>query len=49
MASAQGPVEPNDNPVSKTYQKGLFEQGIPATSFGVEDVHREYERLKARG
>ncbi|MBI2174550.1 MAG: VOC family protein [Candidatus Omnitrophica bacterium] len=42
-------LEPNDNPVAQAYQKGIFEQGIPATSFGVEDVHEEYERLKALG
>ena len=42
-------LEPNDNPVAQAYQKGIFEQGIPATSFGVTDIHAEYERLKARG
>lgn len=42
-------LEPNDNPVAQAYQKGLFEQGIPAASFGVEDVKAEYERLKERG
>src|SRR5688572_588900 len=40
-------LEPNDNPAAKTYQKAIFEQGIPATSFGVEDVKKEYERLKS--
>lgn len=42
-------LEPNDNPVAKTYQKGVFEQGIPAASFGVDDVHNETKRLKALG
>jgi predicted enzyme related to lactoylglutathione lyase len=42
-------LEPNDNPAAKTFQKSVFEQGIPATSFGVEDIRREYERLKALG
>jgi len=42
-------LEPNDNPVAKDYQKGIFEQGIAATSFGVEDIHAEYERLKSLG
>lgn len=42
-------LEPNDNPAAKTYQKAIFEQGIPATSFGVSDVHAEYERLKKLG
>jgi len=42
-------LEPNANPVGKTYQEGLFEQGIPATAFEVDDVHAEHERLRARG
>lgn len=42
-------LEPNDNPVAKTYQDGLFAQGIPAASFGVDDVQAEYERLTALG
>ena len=25
-------LEPNNNPAAKTYQKAIFEQGIPATS-----------------
>ena len=42
-------LEPNDNPVAQAYQKGLFEQAIPAASFRVEDIHAEFERLKALG
>lgn len=42
-------LEPNDNPVAKAYQKGIFEQGIAAASFGVEDVCAEYDRLKSLG
>ncbi len=42
-------LEPNENPVAQTYQKGLFDQGIPANSFGVTDIHAEHERLKALG
>lgn len=42
-------LEPNDNPAAKTYQKALFEQGIPLAMFGVDDVEVEYERLKQRG
>ena len=41
--------EPNDNPAAKAYQKAIFEQGIPATLFGVSDIHSEYERLKKLG
>ena len=39
-------LEPNDNPAAKAYQKTIFEQGIPATSFGVSNVQAEYERKK---
>ena len=42
-------LEPNDNPAAKAYQKAIFEQGIPATLFGVADIQSEYERLKNLG
>jgi predicted enzyme related to lactoylglutathione lyase len=42
-------LERNDNPAAKTYQKAIFEQSIPATNFGVSDVHIDYERLKKLG
>ena len=42
-------LEPNDNPVAQEYQKGIFEQGIPATAFSVTDIHAEYERLNSLG
>ena len=42
-------LEPNDNPVAQAYQKGLFDQGIPATSFGVTDIRAEFEKLKSLG
>lgn len=38
-------LEPNNNPAAMEYQKAIFAQGIPATSFAVEDIEREYERL----
>lgn len=42
-------LEPNQNPVGKTFQSGLFEQNIPATAFEVDDVEAEHKRLKALG
>jgi len=42
-------LEPNDNPAAKTYQKSIFEQGIPATAFFVEDIQKEYKRMKKLG
>lgn len=42
-------LEPNANPAGKTFQEALFEQGIPATAFEVDDVRTEFERLRAHG
>ncbi|MCB1055926.1 MAG: VOC family protein [Acidobacteria bacterium] len=42
-------LEPAAFPPALTYQKALFEAGIPATAFFTEDVHAEYQRLKAAG
>jgi predicted enzyme related to lactoylglutathione lyase len=42
-------LEPNENPVAKAYQEGIFKQGISATMFFVDDVQKEYERLKKLG
>jgi predicted enzyme related to lactoylglutathione lyase len=41
--------EPNANPVAKTYQEGLFKQGIPITAFEVDDIHADAKRLKKKG
>ncbi len=40
---------PNDNPAVKAYQQAMFEQGQPAAMFYVDDVQREYDRMKAAG
>lgn len=42
-------LEPNANPVGKAFQQGLFEQGIPATSFESDDLNAEVALLKSRG
>jgi catechol 2,3-dioxygenase-like lactoylglutathione lyase family enzyme len=42
-------LEPNNNPAASTYQKAIFEQGIPATAFNVDDIDKEYERLLSLG
>ncbi len=42
-------LEPSDNPATKTFKKALYEQGIPLTSFAVEDIQEEYERMKKLG
>src|SRR6266513_4998473 len=40
---------PNDNPAAKSYQESIFKQGIPATMFFVDDIQKEYQRLKTLG
>ena len=42
-------LEPNGNPIAKTYQEGLYKAGIPVIVFGVEDIQETYERLKKAG
>lgn len=42
-------LEPNDHPASREYQQKIFAEGIPATMFGVEDIHAEYKRLADLG
>ena len=42
-------LEPTAFPPAKTYQKALFDAGIPATMFNVDDVQQEYERLEKLG
>jgi catechol 2,3-dioxygenase-like lactoylglutathione lyase family enzyme len=42
-------LEPNAHKAAKTFQKALFDDGIPLTAFGVEDVEKEYQRMMALG
>ena len=42
-------LEPNDNPAAKTYQQSIYKQGVRAASFFVEDIQKDYERLKKLG
>ena len=42
-------LEPNDNPAAKSYQVSIFEQGISAAMFFVDDVQKEYQRLERLG
>lgn len=50
--SPDGPelvLEPDGHPAARPFKEALMEDGIPFTSFGVEDVSSEYERLTDRG
>jgi catechol 2,3-dioxygenase-like lactoylglutathione lyase family enzyme len=42
-------LEPNVHPAAKEYQKKIFADGIPATMFGVADIHKEYKQLLEKG
>ncbi|MEO8392146.1 MAG: VOC family protein [Chloroflexota bacterium] len=42
-------LEPNENPAAQVFQKALVDQGIPLTSFAVESVQKEYDRMTALG
>ncbi len=42
-------LEPNSNPATKTFQSAIFKQGIPLTAFAVDDIQKEYSRMKKLG
>jgi predicted enzyme related to lactoylglutathione lyase len=42
-------LEPNGNLGAKAFQEGVYKAGLPFIVFGVEDIQKEYEKLKSRG
>lgn len=42
-------LEPSGHPAAKPFKDALVADGIPFTSFAVEDVHAEFERLRGLG
>ena len=42
-------LEPDEHPAVKPFKRALVEDGIPFTSFAVDDVHKEHERLTGLG
>jgi catechol 2,3-dioxygenase-like lactoylglutathione lyase family enzyme len=42
-------LEPDEHPAAKPFKQALVEDGIPFTSFAVDDVHKEFERLHGLG
>jgi len=42
-------LEPDEHPAAKTFKDALVADGIPATSFGVDDIDAEVRRLKEHG
>jgi predicted enzyme related to lactoylglutathione lyase len=55
VVSPEGPsdlelaLEPNVNPAAKTFQKAMFDQGIPLAAFETSDIQADFKRLKALG
>jgi catechol 2,3-dioxygenase-like lactoylglutathione lyase family enzyme len=50
--SPDGPelvLEPDEHPAARPFKDALVRDGIPFTSFAVDDVHAEFARLTARG
>jgi catechol 2,3-dioxygenase-like lactoylglutathione lyase family enzyme len=42
-------LEPDQHPAAKPFKAALVEDGIPYTSFGVDDVRAEFERMRDLG
>jgi catechol 2,3-dioxygenase-like lactoylglutathione lyase family enzyme len=42
-------LEPDSHPAAGPFKKALVEDGIPMTSFGVDNIQAEYARLTAAG
>ncbi len=42
-------LEPSSHPAVKPFKEALVADGIPYTSFAVDDVKAEYERLRGLG
>jgi catechol 2,3-dioxygenase-like lactoylglutathione lyase family enzyme len=42
-------LEPDGHPAAKPFKQALVDDGIPYTSFAVDDVKAEYDRLRAMG
>jgi hypothetical protein len=55
VVSPEGPddlqllLEPAEHPAAKQYQNAIRQDGIPATSFLVDDIDSEYNRLIQKG
>jgi predicted enzyme related to lactoylglutathione lyase len=42
-------LEPDGHPAARPWKQALVADGIPYTSFGVDDIAATYRRLKAAG
>ena len=42
-------LEPDAHPAAKTFKRALVADGMPLTSFAVDDVQAEFDRLAEKG
>jgi catechol 2,3-dioxygenase-like lactoylglutathione lyase family enzyme len=49
LAGVELVLEPMAFPPARTYQKALYDAGIPATALITKDIAADVQRLKARG
>ncbi|MBF6330036.1 VOC family protein [Nocardia transvalensis] len=42
-------LEPDGHPAARPFKQALVEDGIPYTSFAVDDIQAEYDRLRELG
>ena len=42
-------LEPSDHPAAMAFKQALYDDGIPAASFAVDDMQTEFTRLKDLG
>jgi catechol 2,3-dioxygenase-like lactoylglutathione lyase family enzyme len=42
-------LEPDGHPAARPFKEALLEDGIPFTSFAVDDVQAEFDRLRSEG
>ncbi|MEV7318545.1 VOC family protein [Streptomyces sp. NPDC093970] len=42
-------LEPGQGPIAEPYRTAVYEAGLPAIVFSVEDIAAEYDRLRALG
>lgn len=55
VASAEDPdgtgllLEPNENPIAKPFQQGVYQLGMPVIVFSTLDIQHDYDRLKGMG
>ena len=42
-------LEPDSHPAAKPFKEALVSDGIPSTSFAVDDIQQEFDRLRGLG